>query len=204
MSTHNPDKSNRKPEHKPQPVDVSKGYEASDVHALGIVIAILAFGLFAVVSGVVGFEIGKSMNARMARQNGPPNKWSHPADLRSSGNMASNPTLQSKIAGTTEQFPTPRLQIDDGLQDLAELHAREDLLLNNYSWVDQAQGKVRIPIERAMELIAQSGLPVAPQATEAPRLTGDIRPEVAIPLTNGFAQTGYEQNVAQAQAVKGR
>jgi hypothetical protein len=43
------------------------------------------------------------------------------------------------------------------------LHAKEDLLLDNYSWVDQSQGKVRIPIERAMELIAKQGLPVAPQ-----------------------------------------
>ena len=41
---------------------------------------------------------------------------------------------------------------------------REDLLLDNYSWVDRSQGKVRIPIERAMELMPQRGLPVAPAA----------------------------------------
>ena len=52
---------------------------------------------------------------------------------------------------------------------MADLHAREDLLLNNYSWVDQAQGKVRIPIERAMELIAQRGLPVAPARSKKRR-----------------------------------
>ena len=36
----------------------------------------------------------------------------------------------------TQQFPTPRLETDDGNQDLADLHAREDLLLDYYSWVD--------------------------------------------------------------------
>ncbi len=100
----------------------------------------------------------------------------------------------------TQQFPTPRLQTDDGNQEIADLHAREDLLLENYSWVGRAQGKVRIPIERAMELIAQRGLPVAPQVEEAPLMTGDAKPVVLMPLTNGFARTAYELEEAQAQA----
>ena len=59
------------------------------------------------------------------------------------------------------------------------LHAREDLLLDHYSWVDQSQGKVRIPIERAMELIAQRGLPVAAQpAQQEPLMAGDSVPAV--------------------------
>ncbi len=68
------------------------------------------------------------------------------------GNLPNNPELQNKVAELTQKFPTPRLQIDDGNQDVADLHAREDLLLENYSWVDQSKGMVRIPIERAMEI----------------------------------------------------
>ena len=60
-----------------------------------------------------------------------------------------------------QRFPTPRLQTDDGNEEIAEMHAREDLLLDYYSWVDRSSGKVRIPISRAMQLIAQHGLPVA-------------------------------------------
>ena len=41
------------------------------------------------------------------------------------------------------------------------MHAREDLLLDHYHWVDRSSGEVRIPIARAMQLIAQHGLPVA-------------------------------------------
>ena len=84
--------------------------------------------------------------------------------------------MQNKVAELTQSFPTPRVQTDDGNQDVADLHAREDLLLDNYSWVDQSQGKVRIPIERAMELIAQRGLPVAPAVQTAPLMTGDSKP----------------------------
>ena len=70
---------------------------------------------------------------------------------------------QQQLREMVQRFPTPRLQTDDGNLETAELHAREDLLLDNYSWVDRQSGKVRIPIARAMELIAQHGLPVAPE-----------------------------------------
>jgi len=77
-------------------------------------------------------------------------------------------------------------------------------LLENYSWVDKSQGKVRIPIERAMELVAKQGLPVAQHVDSAPLLTGDTKVEVAVPLTSGFARTGYEHDKAILEAVEGR
>jgi hypothetical protein len=144
-----------------------------------------------------------AINAHMKKEDGPKNKWATTVDVSTLGNLANNPELQNKMAAMTQQFPTPRLQTDDGYQEITDLHAREDLLLNNYSWANQAQGKVRIPIERAMELIAQQGLPVAPQVTEAPLLTGDSKPMVALPLTSGFARTGYEQDAAHAEALLG-
>jgi hypothetical protein len=124
-------------------------------------------------------------------------------DVRQLGDMPNSPELQNKVATLMQQYPTPRLQTDDGAQDIADLHAREDLLLNSYSWVDQSQGKVRIPIERAMDLIAQRGLPVAPTIEQAPLMTGDLKPQVLFPLTSGFARTGYELDQAEAQAVEG-
>lgn len=39
--------------------------------------------------------------------------------------------------------------------------------LNSYGWLDEKAGVAHIPIERAMDLIAQRGLPVAPQAGKA-------------------------------------
>ena len=36
--------------------------------------------------------------------------------------------------------------------------------LGSYDWVDQKNGVVRIPIDRAMDLVAQRGLPVVSQS----------------------------------------
>lgn len=200
MHTHNP---HDEAGHEPEVIDASHGFERSDVKISGIVVFLTALTIFVVVAGALSYGIGKAINAHMAKEDGPTSKWSKSVDVRPLGNLASSPELQNKLAQMTQQFPTPRLQTDDGNQDVADLHAREDLLLQNYSWVDQSQGKVRIPIERAMQLIAKTGLPVAPAAEHAPLLTGDKQPTVAVPLTSGFTLTGYEQEQALAQKVEG-
>jgi hypothetical protein len=187
-------------DHKSEQPDAAKGYEASDVRISGVVKFIVGLSIFAVVTAGIAYELGKVLNARMKTEDGPPNRWARQVDERPLGNMPSNPEMQNKMGEMTQSFPTPRVQSDDGNQDVANLHAREDLLLENYSWVDDAHSRVRIPIERAMELIAQRGLPVAKTAEQAPLMTGDKRPVIAVPLTNGFARTSYE--LEQAPAVR--
>jgi hypothetical protein len=54
--------------------------------------------------------------------------------------------------------PAPRLQVDPR-RDLDRLHADENKLLTNYGWADSDHAAVRIPIDRAMELTAQRGIP---------------------------------------------
>ena len=206
MSTHNPHDSkpdDREPkfQERKQP-DASAGFERSDVRGKGILIFMAAMGVFVVVTAMICYGVGKALFAHMAKEDGPKSKWATTVDVRPLGNMPSSPDLEKKMGELTQLYPTPRLQTDDGMQEIADLHAREDLLLENYSWANRAQGKVRIPIERAMELVAQSGLPVAPPEESAPLLTGDSKPVVAVPLTNGFARTGYELDVARAKAVK--
>jgi hypothetical protein len=56
------------------------------------------------------------------------------------------------------QPPEPRLQTDPR-QDLADMRAKEDDLLQSYGWVDKNAGVVRIPIEAAMKLTLERGLP---------------------------------------------
>jgi len=43
---------------------------------------------------------------------------------------------------------------------------KEEARLNSYAWLDKEAGVVRIPIDRAMALIAEGGLPVGSQGTE--------------------------------------
>jgi hypothetical protein len=54
--------------------------------------------------------------------------------------------------------PEPRLQTNPR-EDLNELRAKEDQILESYGWVDRNAGVVRIPIEVAMRLTLERGLP---------------------------------------------
>lgn len=188
---------------KPEEIDTSLGYERSDVGVTGIVVFVVALAIFVVVGGVLCYGIGKVINARINKEDGPNSKWTKTVDVRQLGNFPSSPELQNKVAEMTQSFPTPRVQTDDGNQDIADLHAREDLLLDHYTWADESKGTVRIPIERAMELIAQRGLPVAQPAQMQANMTGDSTPTVPVPLTNGFARTAFEQEAAQQAEKQG-
>jgi len=185
---------NQLPPHGPEEIDASHGYERSDIRVTGIVVFLTALGIFVAVTAVLCYGIGKVLNSAMNKEDGPTNHWVNPkaADVRQLGNLPNNPDLQNKVAELTQAFPTPRVQTDDGNQDVTDLHAREDLLLDHYSRIDGQPGQVRIPIDRAMELIAQRGLPVAPAAESGPLMAGDRKPEVQAPLTIGFARTAYE------------
>jgi hypothetical protein len=63
-----------------------------------------------------------------------------------------------------KSFPDPRLETDERNQ-LDKENIREEGLLYSYGWVDEKVGIVRIPIERAMDMLVQRGLPVRPQST---------------------------------------
>lgn len=59
--------------------------------------------------------------------------------------------------------PEPRLQANPQA-DMRTMREKEDAVLNHYGWMDPNRGVVRIPIDRAMELVAERGLP-QPKAT---------------------------------------
>jgi hypothetical protein len=58
-------------------------------------------------------------------------------------------------------FPEPRLERHEAL-DLEKFRARENQTLDTYGWVDQSKGVVRLPIDRAIDVVAQKGLPSRP------------------------------------------
>jgi len=59
--------------------------------------------------------------------------------------------------------PAPQLEVSEP-GDLARDRAAEDKLLTTYGWADKPSGTVRIPIERAIDMVAEQGLPARPQA----------------------------------------
>jgi hypothetical protein len=193
------------------------GYEVTDVNSGGI--AVFLAGLFGSVFifFLLCYGLGVLINNGIRKQDGPTTKWNrmaplvgsdvYPGDALAKGkreDLTPNPVLeQRELQQMTAIFPEPRLDIDDGNQATADLHAREDLLLNNYSVSPKEGGAIRIPISRAMEIIARRGLPVNTEAaTSAVQMAGDEKPTVRAPLTAGFARTGYELETIEAREQK--
>jgi hypothetical protein len=184
------------------------GYEVTDVNAGGV--AVFLAGLFGSVFifFLLCYGLGVLINGGIRKEDGPTTKWNTLSAFAGAEttngkrqDLASNPEMQQReFQQMTSTFPEPRLDIDDGNQATADLHAREDLLLNNYSVAPKEGGTIRIPITRAMEIIAQRGLPVNAQAgTTTVEMVGDEKPTVQPPLTSGFARTGYELETIEAR-----
>jgi len=54
--------------------------------------------------------------------------------------------------------PKPRIEVAP-YEELQQLRAKEDHVLNSYAWVGQQGGAVRVPIAKAIDLLAAKGLP---------------------------------------------
>jgi hypothetical protein len=184
------------------------GYEVTDVNAGGIAVFLAGLLGSVFVFFLLCYGLGILINNGIKKDDGPTTKWNTLSAFAGAEttngkrqDLATNPEMQQKeFQQMTAIFPEPRLDIDDGNQATADLHAREDLLLNNYSVVPGEPGSIRIPITHAMEIIAQRGLPVNPQTEAGPvAMAGDEKPVVHAPLTSGFARTGYELETIEAR-----
>jgi hypothetical protein len=71
------------------------------------------------------------------------------------------PAPASSFAGVRQLPAAPQLEVYPRV-DLLETLAKQQQELETYSWEDRSTGTVRIPIERAMDLLLQKGLPVLP------------------------------------------
>ncbi len=188
------------------------GYETQDVSVGGIITFLAGLSGFVIIFFFFCFVMGKAINYALAKHDGPVDKWHNapvtlgatPRGDKREDLTPSSVMEQRTLQQMTQNFPTPRLETDDGNQDLADLHAREDLLLDNYSTSqDLPAGTVRIPIERAMQLVLQRGLPAAPASTsKATLMAGETKPVITAPLTDGFARTGYELETMESREQK--
>jgi hypothetical protein len=193
------------------PESAKLGYETTDIKAGGVAVFLGGLFGFVLIFFLFCFFMGKVINSALESQDGKTDKWHQKNDIFAGAlanknhereDLKSNAAIQQQELGKmTEAFPNPRLDVDDGNQATADLHAREDLLLDHYSKAPGETG-IRIPIDRAMELIAQKGLPVATAGQPTQMLAEDKAPTVTLPLTSGFARTGYELDTIEARAQK--
>src|SRR5215475_2643700 len=66
-----------------------------------------------------------------------------------------------------QRFPEPRLE-ENERTELDGFRYGEEEKLNSYGWTDQKAGVTHIPIERAMQRIAQQGLSTTPKTGTVP------------------------------------
>jgi len=96
---------------------------------------------------------------------------------------ASDKVLSLSVAANLARTPPePRLE-PLPLAPGQRLRAEEDAILTTYAWADQKAGFARIPIDRALDILVQRGLPpskpmppaAAPMAAPPPAPTGSAR-----------------------------
>ena len=73
-------------------------------------------------------------------------------------NQARKDAQVSPLANLQQLPPAPRLQVAPG-QELKQLRQAENVAINNYHWIDKEAGVVAIPVEQAIKILAQKGLP---------------------------------------------
>lgn len=75
-----------------------------------------------------------------------------------------------------DQFPAPQLEVNERTE-LNEVRLGEENTLSTYGWVDKDAGKVHIPIDRAMDLLVERGLPVRESGAESATQQAKAQPQ---------------------------
>jgi hypothetical protein len=125
-------------------------YERQDLQPAGIVYFLLAL-LVATVACIFGIRGLYTYLDRRERSSQPP----------ISPLVVNVPEDTRHISSGYPQavFPNPKLEEDERNQ-LNSIRMNEEKELYSYGWVDEKAGTLHIPIDRAMDLLAQRGLPV--------------------------------------------
>ena len=132
-------------------------YERTDLSAF----AILAFLAGLAIVGFVMHIILVGMFSYLDTYTKTHQAATNPLAPRTSVDLR-NPDLS-----VANEFPLPRLETNE-LGQLNDQRLQEENILNTYGWVDQKAGIAHVPIDRAMQLLAQRGLPVAPPNLQQP------------------------------------
>jgi hypothetical protein len=144
-------------------------YERRDIGVSGVLyflfgLAVFGFIIHLAMSGFYSY-LDKRSNEEQAPvsplvTNAPTDTRHLPAEYKTDAESTNYEKYLEK------NFPAPQLETDERTQ-LNKIRVKEEQILNSYDYMDQKAGTVRIPIERAMDLIAQRGLPVRSQASTA-------------------------------------
>jgi hypothetical protein len=142
----------RKPNHE---ANEHTGYESQDLSPKGVIYFMVGLALAVVVIYFIVLGMYHFLDNYEKAHQTPMSPMATPqADTRI-------------ITHTdTQAFPEPRLEENERTQ-LRQFIEDQDRKLATYNWVDKDKGIVQIPIDRAMDLIVQHGLPVRPGSAQS-------------------------------------
>jgi hypothetical protein len=129
-----------------------------EIDVRGIVKSGVALAITIIVSMVLMWWLSVALKQRAGAPSSPPSPLAEVAEPR--------------------QPPYPRLQAQPEAE-LKALHAEEAKVLESYGWIDKGRGVARIPIDKAIEIVGQRGLPAPATLLEAaqPATVGGGTPE---------------------------
>jgi hypothetical protein len=136
------------------------GYERRDIGIAGV----LYFLLILAFAGILANFAVSALYSFLEKRNEAEQTSASPLVTGTPADTRHLPADSKKYLDAN--FPAPQLETDERTE-LNNERVREADTLSTYGWVDQNAGTVRIPIDRAMELLAQRGLPVRSQTEKA-------------------------------------
>jgi len=145
-----------------------EGFERQDMTAQSVFAFLISLAVGGVLVYFVIWGLYHFMDARQ-RLRQPPQ-----------GPLVKQVETDTRIVSPDEitKFPQPRLERNERVE-IRDYRLKEEQTLNSYGWVDEKDGVVRIPIERAMQLVAQRGLPTVPKAGSVPPSAVSVATEAA-------------------------
>ena len=159
-------------------------FEQQDLSAKGIFSFLFGLALFGVIIHFVLSGMYGLLDRYEQRHQPPLNPLATPVKSRS---RKVPPDARLK-------FPEPRLEVNERTE-LSGVILQQEERLNSYGWVDEKSGVVHIPIERAMQLIAQRGLPTRSQTSAPDQLPG--KQEKNTPAVKTPRQTRGKSSAAE-------
>ena len=153
-------------------------FERHDITIAGVVYFLIGLAVAVVIVYFIANGIFDALNKHFEAEQAPvsPLVTNAPVDTRHMPPQYGKGYDNDYEKYLKENFPTPQLEVNERTELNGE-RLREEDTLSTYGWVDQNAGVVRIPIDRAMDLLAQRGLPVRSGAAEGATGTSKAQPE---------------------------
>jgi hypothetical protein len=129
-------------------------FEVEDIRATPVLKFLVGLAVTCVVVALLLVAFYRGMRSYVAGLQPPPPHMKFEADRKAAG-----PLLE-----------------ENPVSDFAAFRAQEDRALSTYGWVDKGRGVARIPVQEAMRLLAERGLPrTAPEPSPAPAAKGKAK-----------------------------